>query len=644
MSLNAAKVLILEDDASLSQGLSEAFKRAGHHVLLATRADEAISKLRENKIDHLFVDCLLPGTTGPDFVAKLESEFPTQKFRVIMMSGIFTDKSFINETTKRTRAVGFLQKPFDLADAVSFIKVQNETASTQRAQSNRKKLYGMFSDAKVSARKKRKVIEEMDEISGYDLPFIYSLLVETNSSGTLFIYYPNKSVSSITFCNGHIVNVDVEDKTTYFGEMLIQSGYSTPEDVQAALNQKRERRIGQYLIQSNQLSPHAFDLILEEQMNLRLAKTINSEKLKVNFATSDTEMAFPNIDSEALMSFSHDWIASKIPTAWLKSLFVSWSGNQIALGTAYGDDHPALQTTLVKSCEGIVARIKSGTSLGKLIEAKLYSEDSLYKTVLFLLTRGLIYFAEKTNSLSEKEQLAALQNIKNQIHEKTAFEIYQYVEATTMMTGELNDIMREFVNLIGNQPADLSSEVGVLWAEVYQKVNDSLTVAMDSKMRESMQAASAKAAAERKLKANAYFEEAKKHLHTNSHKKALDAIQEAFNIEPEGYQVRLYLAWAKLVNIVEAKKVAQLKEIELELTQIPPDEKYDAVFPFVLGLFAKIKGDLNSAKRSFQKSLAIDATYLPAKREMNLIEASTKKQDIMKMDLKDVVSGFFKRK
>lgn len=644
MSQNPAKILILEDDSSLSSGLEEAFKRAGHVVYTASRAEEAISKLRENKVDHIFVDCLLPGTTGPDFVVKLSTEFPTLKFRVILMSGVFTDKSFVNETTKRTRAIGFLQKPFDLADALSFVKVQSESSINSVPTNNRKKLYGMFADSKMTARKKRKVIEEMEEISGYDLPFIYSLLVETNSSGTLFIYYPNKTVSSITFCNGHIVNVDIEDKTTYFGEMLIQSGYSTPEDVQAALNQKRERRIGQYLIQSNQLSPHAFDLILEEQMNLRLAKTINSEKLKVNFATSETDMAFPNIDSEALMGFLHDWIASKIPTSWLKTLFINWSGNQISLGSAFSEDHNALQMNLVKSCEGIVQQIKSGVTIAKLVESKRYTEDSLYKTIHFLLTRGLICFAERNDFQSEKDQVHSLLNIKAQIEDKSPFEVFQYVEATTMTTGEVSDIMREFLTLLGSQPTDSKSEVGRLWSEIYQKVNDSLAVAMDSKMRDSMQAAASKLSAEKKLKANSFFEDAKKHLHTNANKKALEAIQQAFALEPDGYQMRLYLAWAKLVNITEASKTVQLKEIEVELTQVPPDEKYDSVFPFVLGLFAKIRGDVNSARRSFQKSLAIDATYLPAKRELNLLEVTHRKQDIMKMDLKDVVSGFFKRK
>lgn len=90
----------------------------------------------------------------------------------------------------------------------------------------------------------------------------------------------------------------------------------------------------------------------------------------------------------------------------------------------------------------------------------------------------------------------------------------------------------------------------------------------------------------------------------------------------------------------------KIKEIELDLMQVPPDERYDALYPFVLGLFLKAQSDHVGARKSFQKAIALDGSFLMARRELGTLEAAAKpqKQDIFTMDLKQVVSGFFNPK
>src|SRR5437868_4444980 len=219
----------------------------------------------------------------------------------------------------------------------------------------------------VSTREKRKLIEALEEVSGYDLPFVYSLLVETKSSGHLNIYGTDGNVSGVSFSNGVIVGVDIEDKTTYLGEMLIQSGYSIPEDVQEALNDKSPRRLGTRLIQANKLSPHAFDLILTEQMNIRLSRTIVDAMIRINFASVEVEMIEPSIDSDSLSYFLHDWIASKLTVTWLKSMHMMWGNYRIARIGTYKDDHPALKMSLVASLDGLLKHIDRGVTLTELL-------------------------------------------------------------------------------------------------------------------------------------------------------------------------------------------------------------------------------------------------------------------------------------
>lgn len=643
------KILILEDDSTLGAAMKEAFDRSGAKATHVLKPHEAIAELGRNSFEFIFVDCMLPGANGAEFVEKtLRPAYPQLKSKIFLMSGIYTDKAYIAEAIKKTRATSFLQKPFNVSELLNLVQEHYSKPAVQGGAttvnvSARKKLYGMFSDPKVTPRKKRKIIEEIEEVSGFDLPFIYSLLVETNSSGTLFIYHDNNNVSSVTFCNGHIVGVDTEDKTTYLGEMLIQSGYATPKDVQAALREKSTRRIGQQLIVQNQLSPHAFDLILAEQMNIRLSRTIVEEKVRINFASAETEMIYPNIESETLQSYLHDWIASKVHLKWLKALYNIWMDNHIEVSPTLGKDSVALQMNLVKSLDGLLAELqKSEVTLKTLIERKSYNEEALYKALHFLLTKGHIVFAQKASAQSFEERKLKLEAVYKQVKDKSSREIYSHVEQNTMSLESADGMIQEFMSGLGERPEE--SELAATWDVISQIINEAVSVGFDSQSKNAMLQEKAKIEAENKLRANTLLEESKQLLTTSKYSAAALKIKQVLDLNPNAFQVRVYSAWAKISLVDPAKKATQLKEVEIELAQIPAEEKYDSLYPFVMGLFYKAKGDVLNAKKSFEKSIALDGSFILPRREISLLENMNKKQDILKMDLKDVVSGFFKKK
>ena len=171
MESGKSKILILEDDESVRSALKEILSRAGHSVFVASRPDEANSILASNSnIEFLFCDCLLPQMTGLDFIKQARANYPSAKFKVVLMSGIYTDKSFIQEATQSTQAVAFMKKPFDMEQVLKIVK--KEEAPRREESSARKLLYQMFANPTVTNRHKRKVIESMEEVSGFDLPFL----------------------------------------------------------------------------------------------------------------------------------------------------------------------------------------------------------------------------------------------------------------------------------------------------------------------------------------------------------------------------------------------------------------------------------------------------------------------------------------
>ncbi|MBX3041577.1 MAG: response regulator transcription factor [Bdellovibrionaceae bacterium] len=639
MTASKFRILLLGDELGLSEQIMKAFQQDGHEVVHCVRPDEAQFELGRGTFQFLLVDCMLPGSVnGVDFVLNCKKSMNIGSMKFVLMSGIFTDKEFVKDAMSKTKAVAFVEKkaPFDVAPLVQVVKANAGPAEMPPI---RKQLYQIFAKEKVSNREKRKLIESLEEVNGFDLPFIYSLLVETRSSGYLNIYEKNGSVSGISISDGCIIGVDAEDRTTFLGEMLIQSGYAMPNHVQKALDERTNQKIGSRLINSNQLSPHAFDVILTEQMNIRLSRTVTDHVVKVNFAIADLEKTNPHIDSELLQYYLHDWIAAKIDTAWLKALYLMWSGNPILLSPTFKGDHPALEMGLVRALPDLLTRVREGgVTLSQLLESKKYPESAVYKALHFLLTKGLIVFGAKVAFASVAEQQVALKKIWADIQEKNPYEIID-------MIGNENLQPEALAKFLGNAPSDPNSALGVLWNNLQKKIADATKVAQDPQGRVQFQEDAASKQAENKMKAGQRIEEAKQKLALNQYGPAMAILLDVQKQFPQIENIHLMLAWAKLGQIVPAKKPIMMKEIEFELVQVPAEERYDAHYPMVLGIFQKTKGDLAAAKKSLERAIAMNPSLLAARRELSQVESLLKKNnDLFNVDLKQMVSGFFKKK
>ncbi len=83
------RVLIVEDDKLLSEMYREAFEIALHDVISADGAQDALNRLdKEDSIDLLVLDMILPGRSGVEILHELSSYADWQNIPVIMMSDI----------------------------------------------------------------------------------------------------------------------------------------------------------------------------------------------------------------------------------------------------------------------------------------------------------------------------------------------------------------------------------------------------------------------------------------------------------------------------------------------------------------------------------------------------------------------------
>lgn len=101
-----ARVLIIDDEVAVAEGLSEVLREEGHTTVIAGTAAEGEEMAEHFRPDFALVDVGLPDANGADLAARLCERYP--RLRVVIISG-HADASGVLLDDSRMR---FLQKPF----------------------------------------------------------------------------------------------------------------------------------------------------------------------------------------------------------------------------------------------------------------------------------------------------------------------------------------------------------------------------------------------------------------------------------------------------------------------------------------------------------------------------------------------------
>jgi two-component system cell cycle sensor histidine kinase/response regulator CckA len=104
----SGNILLVEDEASLRGMLAECIREYGYSVHEAADAESAIEVARNQALDLLVTDIVMPGASGNHLAAALAKSHP--QMSVIFMSG-YTEHASLTEALLRPNTI-FLQKPF----------------------------------------------------------------------------------------------------------------------------------------------------------------------------------------------------------------------------------------------------------------------------------------------------------------------------------------------------------------------------------------------------------------------------------------------------------------------------------------------------------------------------------------------------
>lgn len=115
-----ARILVVEDDATLREGLRTVLTKAGYAVTTAIRGEAALKLIRELPFDLVILDLMLPGLDGSYVLQHAREEGFTAP--VIILSARASVEDRIRGL--RTGADDYVVKPFDLGELLARISVR----------------------------------------------------------------------------------------------------------------------------------------------------------------------------------------------------------------------------------------------------------------------------------------------------------------------------------------------------------------------------------------------------------------------------------------------------------------------------------------------------------------------------------------
>ncbi len=108
-------ILIVDDEESVREVVSEALEDAGYFVDVASSGWEALEILAGANFDMMFLDIMMPGMSGQQVMDRLKVERP--ELPVVMLTAVVDRGS--EAEFKQRGAVDYLRKPCSMETVVA---------------------------------------------------------------------------------------------------------------------------------------------------------------------------------------------------------------------------------------------------------------------------------------------------------------------------------------------------------------------------------------------------------------------------------------------------------------------------------------------------------------------------------------------
>ena len=116
----SATILVVEDEPSIQELIAASLQHAGHRVLRADTAEQAVLLINETLPDVVLLDWMLPGLSGIQYARRLRNAERTRDLPIIMLTARSEEHDKI--AGLEAGADDYLTKPFSPRELLARIK------------------------------------------------------------------------------------------------------------------------------------------------------------------------------------------------------------------------------------------------------------------------------------------------------------------------------------------------------------------------------------------------------------------------------------------------------------------------------------------------------------------------------------------
>ena len=639
MLKNEIRILVVDDDAVFGATIREALTREGYTAIHVIKPDEAMSQLKIHAFQLAIIDCMLPKMNGRDLAIKIEEE-GSAGIQRMLMSGIFRDKNFIKDSLAKTGAKSFLTKPFELSELIR----QTNDAVGHLIDIPVSPVVQLMTRTAATAVERLDAINKSEMVNGYELPWVFSLLMHGKVSGLLNIINADGDASSVGFKQGEIIQVTNRDQKSYFGVLLVEHGFIEQEELDTAMELTASpKKLGERLVDANLLSPHAISIVMAEQQGIRLGKIVGNTSARISFVEMEDLREEASIDVQMLHDIFNDWVTSKFPAAWIKTFYTPWIRHKVIQGPDYGDSNRTMSGPAVLRASKMIGNIAKGLTLEGLQMESGLGDDEFFPAFHNLVLGGCLRFGEELKTTDIQVQRKRLNKLEKDLERQNFFE--RMGVSPKAKDVEIKRAYHELAKTIhpDRLGKDAPMDIRDLARKCFNMIQEAHEVLGNQATRENYLLELEQGRAEKIIEAEQMMEQARLCLTKGDIRRAKDMLEDAILNVPMTTDLRLLLMWAQIKSSGADKDQELVNKLKDQLSAIPPEDRHNAVYFFVKGLVLKASGDFDGARRSLEQSIGIEANFVDAKRELNVLSLQAgrmdKPVDLLKGDLKDVLGA-----
>jgi len=115
----SAKILLVDDDATVLDLVRETLEGCGYSIDTATNSQEALQSVRKGGYAMIILDLLLPDMNGFILAQEIKRINPDLSDKILFISGILFGQSTVDHLG--SIGAGFLSKPFQIESLIEAV-------------------------------------------------------------------------------------------------------------------------------------------------------------------------------------------------------------------------------------------------------------------------------------------------------------------------------------------------------------------------------------------------------------------------------------------------------------------------------------------------------------------------------------------